>query len=85
MWYHIVYIASPTGAKLYINGGPNGNGTTPNATSGSTYTSYTPTNTYIGMALVDNVYANGFSGYMNNYYYFQRVLNSTEINAIYSQ
>ena len=85
VWYHIVYLSSSTGTKLYINGGPNGNGTTPNASSAGTYTSYTTVNNLIGCAFYNGVYSNGFSGYMNNYYYYPRVLSSAEINTIYTE
>jgi hypothetical protein len=92
VWYHLVYSIAKSGGittiSIYINGGPNGNGTTPNyTTTGGVYTNYTTTFNYIGRTSYSdsNLYANGFSGYMNNYYYFPRSLSSAEINKIYKE
>jgi Concanavalin A-like lectin/glucanases superfamily len=86
-WYHIVYIyggASGT-AALYVNGGPNGNGTTADATSTGNNLIFTTVTNYIGSILYNGSYSNGFSGYMNNFYMFPRILSAVEINAIYNQ
>jgi hypothetical protein len=84
-WYHMVWACPSVGASyVYVNGGTNNFGTNYMVTP-FTYLYGTTIIAYLLGDFYNGSNGTGMLGYVNNFYYFPRLLSPTEITAIYNQ
>jgi hypothetical protein len=84
-WYHIVWTCGATGISyVYVNGGSIGGGTN-YLVKPFTYLSGTTIVAYLLGDFYNGSNSPGILGYMNNFYFFPRLLSPVEITALYTQ
>jgi hypothetical protein len=84
-WYHIAWTCTATGLSyVHVNGGSI-NGGTNYLVKPFTYLSGTTIVAYLLGDFYNGSNAAGMLGYMNNFYFFPRLLSPAEITALYTQ